>query len=377
MRAKTILFRCASVAVGVAAGLLVCELGLRWVGYAGDEERLNRVFVPAFGAVRKDSWVVDFRLDPARQSEVSIRGQRFPIQKPAGETRILFLGDSGTEGAHVSLSDTYPLQFQKLLDRKHPGNRVRVINAGVWGMTTIDEFHFLKEELILLEPDAVVVGLFMANDINFNLGHSQSRVQHRPRSKAVAHLEDRSALVHFLYLKALALNDRYKWINTATLAETRLIPVEFGLFDAYGFHMLSYPAGEVATYMKKPSALVDRAFNVLRAIFGQFKALSSAQGFVFRVVLIPTPSAVAQRLTILHHPNILQELRVQGIEVRESDLDFALPTRRVLAICKDLDIECFDPTRRMKQIGLSVFFEGDEHLTPIGHRAVAQELIGD
>lgn len=215
----------------------------------------------------------------------------------------------------------------------------------------------------------------MANDINFNLGHTAKQIRIRPTFDLLAYLKDRSVLVDFLYLRTLAINERYKLVRTDVLAERSLIPVKLGLIDSYGFHMLNYPVGEVATYMKRSSDLIEYAFVILRTVLYQFKQLARAQGFTFRVLLIPTPSAVAQRLMILHHPQILDDINATGVKVSESDLDFAKPTRRVMAICEELEISCIDPTSRMRRIGLSVFFPRDEHLTEIGHEAVAEHLL--
>jgi hypothetical protein len=286
---------------------------------------------------------------------------------------VLFLGDSATEGAFVALPQSYPLRFGSLLDARDPQNRVRVINAGVWGMTTVDEYHLLQDKLLPLHPDVVVLGLFMANDINFNLGHGQ----HRLRYLAPAWIEaarQHSALVHFLFLRALAINQRYKWVRNEELGSV-WVPTRLGLVDRYGFHMLSYPMGELSLYMRKPSPLADEAFAVLGDVLGQLRALGARQGFSVRVLLIPTPSSVAGRLKLLHYPDILRQLRAQGIAVREDDFDFTLPTRRVLAICKKLALSCIDPMPRFKQLGTAAFFPTDEHPTVAGHEALARALL--
>ncbi|MBN1655063.1 MAG: SGNH/GDSL hydrolase family protein [Deltaproteobacteria bacterium] len=372
---RTFLSRVILVLASTAVGLLACEIALRFTGYEGDDERINTVYYPALGTVRQDSWILDYRVDPKKQSRVSIRGQIIPLKKDPGEKRVIFIGDSGTEAPYLPVEKSYPLVFKRRLDRLDPGNRVRIINAGVWGMTTIDEYHFLKEELLVLKPDIVVLGLFMANDINFNLGHSAEQIRIRPTFDLIAYLKDRSVLIHYLYLRALALNNKYKLVRSDVLTEKSLIPIKLGLIDSYGFHMLNYPLGEVATYMKKSSRLIDYAFDVLRTVFHQFLRLGATHHFAFRVLLIPTPSAVAGRLAILHHPRILDDINESGTRISEADLDFTKPTRRVLMICRELKISCIDPTSRMQQIGMSVFFPQDEHLTELGHEAVAEQLL--
>ena len=85
--------------------------------------------------------------------------------------------------------------------------------------------------------------------------------------------------------------------------------------------------------------------------------------------------ARAGRLRILHHPEILRELAEQGVVVKKSELDFGLPTRRVMELCAELELSCLDPTARMRRIGMQVFYPGDEHPTRIGHMALARELL--
>jgi hypothetical protein len=146
--------------------------------------------------------------------------------------------------------------------------------------------------------------------------------------------------------------------------------------DEYGLHMLSYPAGELALYVRKPSRLADEAFAVLRDVLAQLSALGEQRNFSLVVLLIPSPSAVLGRLAILHHPDILHQLRAQGVHVTHDQLDFGLPTRRVLAICEQLALSCVDPTPQLKALGARAFFAGDEHPTAAGHEALARALIG-
>lgn len=351
---------------GLLLGVLACEVALRVLGYEGAHGRQHVFFGSPYGIVPPDNWIFRLEIDPAAQDQVEIRSQSVPLQKPPGETRVLFIGDSGTAGLFVELDESYPLQFEELLDRQDPKNGVRVINAGAVGMTTVGEYYLLRDELQHLNPDVVVLGLFMANDINFNLGHQERRDARG--AGWVERLDRRSALAHYLHLRALAADPRNRiWRESPNVALT--------LVDRHGLHMLSDPAGEIATYMKEPSELIGRAYDVLRGVLRDFLDLGRERGFTFAVLLIPTRSAVTGRLDLPHHPRMLEELAEHGIRVRESGLDFALPTRRVRALCADLGIPCIDPTARMQRVGMEVFLPEDEHTTVVGHRALAQELL--
>lgn len=338
---------------GCVTACSLAECSLRVVGYPGAEERQQRVFDARYGEVPRDSWIWSFRIDPARHRAVELRGDTFALPKPAGETRVLFLGDSATEGAFVSEAENYPEQFER-------AQGVRVINAGVWGMTTIDEYHLLADKLLPLQPDRVVIGLFMANDINMNLGH---RERVRAGSAWLRRLSNHSALVHFL---------RLRWLALAPHAEL-FTPLELSLTDARGLRMLSYPEGELATYLRG-SDTIDRAFDVLEGVLGEFQRLGRRHGFSVVVLLIPTPSRVFGRLAILHYPQLLSELAGRGIHVQPGEIDVDLPTRRVLRICAALGIVCIDPTARLSRLGAKAFFPRDEHPTALAHRALSEAL---
>lgn len=362
----------------VRAGLLLfglgCALGLaegvlRITGYAGAAERQQRVFDARYGEVPRDSWIWSFHIDRARYAAVELRGQRYALPKPAGETRVLFVGDSATEGAFVDEGQNYPRQFETLARARSPERNIRAMNAGVWGMTTIDEYHLLSDKLLPLEPDVVVVGLFMANDINMNLGH-------RERTRALDSWLDacanRSALVHFLRLRWLALAPQLTAAKPA-----RFAPAPLRVVDERGLHMLSYPEGELAGYVMPQSKLVDHAYDVLASVLGQFRELGRAHGFALRVLLVPSPSRVLGKLAVLHYPNLLAELAARGVNIAPDELDVDRPTRRVLDVCASLGIACVDPTLQLQHLGARAFFPHDEHPTAAAHRVLAEALLAN
>ena len=71
----------------------------------------------------------------------------------------------------------------------------------------------------------------------------------------------------------------------------------------------------------------------------------------------------------------MRELHAQGVDIDKDQLDFALPTRRVLEICARLALPCIDATPQLKPLGLAAFFAGDEHPSIAGHDALARALL--
>ena len=77
-------------------------------------------------------------------------------QKPAGETRVLCLGDSITMAWGVPEELGWARQLETNLRSRHPA--LRVLNAGGVGTICVDEYHAaLKNRWHSFEPDAVVV----------------------------------------------------------------------------------------------------------------------------------------------------------------------------------------------------------------------------
>ena len=356
-----------SLAIGTGLALGCGEVALRIIGYDGENERINSVFDPRYGKVRRNSWIFRMKLDPP---EAELRTQRVAIPKPANEERVLFIGDSGTEGAFVRFVDSFPVRFGALMEARYPERQIRAVNAGVFGMTTLDELHFLQQ-ILVLDPDVVVLGLFLSNDINFNLEHVERK---RPIAAGVAgawaRLRNHSALAHFVHLRLRSLSAS----SASGLARSGWIPQEVRLVDRYGFHMLNYAAGEVALYMREPSPLVDRAYEILEQAMLHFQQLGKEHDFRSAVLLIPAPSAVAGKLRLLHFPLIYAYLESLGVEVEPSQLDIDLPRERVMAMCARLQMLCLDPTERFKEVGMEVFFPGNEHPTEIGHEILAELL---
>lgn len=94
--------------------------------------------------------------------------------KPAGECRILVLGDSHTQGYEVQQYETYSAVLEYALGKK--GKPARVLNAGVSGFSTAEALNLLRYEGLRYQPDAVVLGFF-ANDFSDNIKDGLYRLE--------------------------------------------------------------------------------------------------------------------------------------------------------------------------------------------------------
>ncbi len=81
-----------------------------------------------------------------------LRGPMPADPKRPGRKRILCLGGSSTFGYTVSDGEEWPAQLAKRL-----GDGFEVLNAGRPGATTYADFSYLRDRLLRLEPDLVVL----------------------------------------------------------------------------------------------------------------------------------------------------------------------------------------------------------------------------
>src|SRR5262245_54573846 len=81
--------------VGVVIALVLSEGALRLLPYPGRSERRFR-FDAYLGEALRTSWVWD--LDSRPDGPWEIKEQKVPLRKSPNECRILFIGDSGTDG---------------------------------------------------------------------------------------------------------------------------------------------------------------------------------------------------------------------------------------------------------------------------------------
>lgn len=109
----------------------------------------------------------DYRNEFRINSKGVRSNEEIPYEKPEGEKRIVFLGDSFTIGYDATLEQSFAAQFESQL--KARGIPAKVINLGVSGHGTAEELITLKAEGLKYQPDLVVVGWHQSTDFDDNV----------------------------------------------------------------------------------------------------------------------------------------------------------------------------------------------------------------
>ncbi len=128
------------------------------------DEKLGYALVPNYTMAHQTS---DFSVSIKINSE-GLRDHEYPAKKEPKLYRILVLGDSFTFGVGVNAEESYPKLLEAMLNKASRGNtaiRYEVINAGVEGYGTEQEYLYLRKLQLRYEPDLVIVGLH-SNDID-------------------------------------------------------------------------------------------------------------------------------------------------------------------------------------------------------------------
>jgi hypothetical protein len=88
-------------------------------------------------------------------NEVGMRESGITVAKPPGTLRIALLGDSLTESLQVPLEKTFgQIMEGKLKDQLHMP--IQVLNFGVSGYSTAQEYLVLKQKVLQYKPDVVL-----------------------------------------------------------------------------------------------------------------------------------------------------------------------------------------------------------------------------
>ena len=142
---KTLLNVCV-LAGSCGVGLILCELGARWV--------LNPVDYLSPTLVRDD--VLGIKLPPHASGH-----DAWGFRNPSVPTRadVVALGDSHTYGNSAVMADAWPMVLGRLLDEP-------VYSLGMGGYGPNQYYHLFREKALTLHPKVVVCGLYMGDDFD-------------------------------------------------------------------------------------------------------------------------------------------------------------------------------------------------------------------
>ena len=159
---------------GLLVGLLVFlaagELVLRAAGFSapvwyGPDAQLGWKLRPGVAA-----WFTSEGRAFVRVNSSGLRDRDHALDKPADAYRIAVLGDSYSEARQVEAQQTFWGLLPARLERCGfaPGKRIEVLNFGVSGYGTAQEYLMLESTAIRYRPDLVLLQFTNGNDVANN-----------------------------------------------------------------------------------------------------------------------------------------------------------------------------------------------------------------
>lgn len=147
--------RLAALVVPSLAQHQLSELGYRATGH-------RFLYDPLLGWRNIPGWRSTTFGKPLSINSLGMRGAEVRKDKPPNKKRILVLGDSYVWGLGVGDEEVFPRVLERGLARRDDG--AEVLNAGVSGWGTDQQFLYLFSEGIDLAPDLVILAFFVHND---------------------------------------------------------------------------------------------------------------------------------------------------------------------------------------------------------------------
>ncbi|MFN7973090.1 MAG: GDSL-type esterase/lipase family protein [Acidobacteriota bacterium] len=150
-------------------------------------------------------------------NSLGFRDREWPAAKPAGEVRILCMGDSVTFGWKLDEKDLWTTRLGPALDGMSTGPAYRVMNAGVYAHTSVQGLALLEEgKLLGLHPDVAIV-TYGANDAT-GVGRALTDVLERSHRRLPG-LLDHLAVYRCLRLVLIPARDRLLMAHSVAVSK--------------------------------------------------------------------------------------------------------------------------------------------------------------
>ncbi len=347
--------RLAALACAFALGFGAFEGGMRLAGGSEAAPAFQRLFMPdpRIGhrlrpGARTHYATPEFAADIAINGD-GVRGEELGPKQPA-ERRIAILGDSIVLSVQVDLATTFAAQLEARLNAG-AASRTRVINGGVQGYGPVEELLFYRHVVARLEPDVVLVMVFVANDAIEAIDSAPKLVA--PPDNVAPVSDDATFFARRLVRRSMVL-------QTVRLRVNEVID----WMRPEAAPSLSRPLG---TYAANPPAEIARGLALTRDVLATLAREADARGTRVGLVLVPA----RLQLNDTDFAHLQASARAAGHEL----LRDAATTRFADALAP-LGLPMLDllPALRAQPDPAGLFFRENIHFTPRGHAVVAEAL---
>ncbi len=310
-----------------------------------------------------------------------LRDYEVSLAKPAGTFRILALGDSYTFGAgHID--SIYPKVLRRLLAAALPGGPpIQVISAGFPGWGTDEETVWLERDGLDFEPDVVVLGFYVGNDVHDNrvlgplvpvagkLVKREQATRYDSRwgrlTLEVVARAHRSHLYRFVTrrMAGISLPEATPWQGVKDQS-TEFKPITDRMMDIYAWRMNVF-------LVEGAEKWVDRAWQETRVWLRRLESILEERGIPLLVFIIPEQLQVNPRL----EDRLIDKLG----EAKAKAFRIDLPQKRLIEILESEGIAYLDVLTAFRERGRDemLYHPENAHWNPAGNDLGARLLLAE
>lgn len=275
-------------------------------------------------------------------NSIGLRYEELGPKQP-DEFRVLVLGDSITFGDFLNEDATYTRQMERLV--KDRSQRIRFINAGLPGVGTMEEFYLFMELRDLVQPDLVLVAMYLNDCQNPHLFHARSLPYPFAHSRLLQWAADR-----FNIVKAALWQDSNPGTIDPQWREEfragRTLKSGNMLHSRDGFDFEIYNA-----YMDFGLAWNPQCWKILDEEVGILQRAVRESGAEFAMVLFP------------------MKWQVLG------DVGDYRPQESFKGMCEQYGIDCHDLIPALSKLAQKDSYYDHCHMTQKGYEIVAADLV--
>jgi hypothetical protein len=368
--------RLALLMLGLLFGLVAVELVLRLLGprlpFVNSLTSIAtfQTYHPIYGFFHRpgaSGWIET----PEYTSYVSfnshgLREREIEPAKPAGDYRILMLGDSFVEGAQVPMEATVSRQLESLIQSGTPGRGRDVINGGNAGFGTAQELLFWEHEGVTYQPDLVVLVYFVDNDLPDN-GYRVARERKLDTTRRPFYVPDGQGGIELKPGQAPP-PERFPalWPLMRRSVTYNLIE-NFLLWNEARAQEQAQIGKNRPTYLFDPPDEWDEAWQVTEQLLGKVQASVKASGADFVVVAAPS----------YYQANDAAWQQLVGDTKDRDRYEQDAPNRHLAGIAERLGLRYLDllpAIRRAQADGGHLYYPADGHWTVEGHAFAARQI---
>lgn len=311
-------------------------------------------------------------------------------EKQLGRMRIALLGDSFMEGYSVPLESSFHQRLQAMAAQR--GWEIEVINLGVGGYGTLQQYLVLRDTGWLYEPDVVLIAFFGSNDLrnnSFELERTKGGLD-RKKTRSRPYLEpggpDEWNIRIPDFESAVQDYERHRRHNERLLrragrrfALARLIADAKDALSSRRERPVAErkieqsrrDLGDLGEYYCTEPPEFARAWEATERILARLKNEADERGVPVVVFSVPAEIEV--------EPAVAEARAARTLEPGRLCIEEALPNKRLGAVLESLDIRFVDLLGAFRVAsrdeGVELFGHEDPHWNTDGHDLAAGMVL--